>query len=121
MPKKRRGTALVEFALTLPLLLSMLIGIVDIAFLYNHQLLLTNAAREGARLGALGRDATQIQAAVTSYLTASGYTPLPPPGDIVVGLNGGMADVTVRSTVPFLFAASGPPVTIRAVARMRRE
>jgi Flp pilus assembly protein TadG len=121
MPKKRRGTALVEFALTLPLLLSLLIGIVDVAFLYNHQLMLTNAAREGARVGALGRDATQIQSAITAYLTTAGYKPLPPQSDIVVALNGGMADVTVRSTVPFLFAASGPAVTIRAVARMRRE
>lgn len=121
MPKKRRGTALVEFAITLPLLLSMLMGIVDVAFLYNHQLMLTNAAREGARVGALGRDAAQIQEAVTSYLTTSGYTPLPPTSDIVVALDSGMADVSVRSTVPFLFAVSGPPVTIRAIARMRRE
>jgi hypothetical protein len=38
-----------------------------------------------------------------------------------VSLAGGMATVTIDSTVPCLFAASGPPITMRAVAKMRRE
>ena len=45
-----RGAALVEFALTLPLLLVVIAGIVDFAFLFQRYEVVTNAAREGARL-----------------------------------------------------------------------
>jgi Flp pilus assembly protein TadG len=44
------GAALVEFALTLPLLLVVIAGIVDFAFLFQRYEVVTNAAREGARL-----------------------------------------------------------------------
>lgn len=43
---------LLEFGLTLPLILVMLVGIMDFANAYNLKQKLTNAAREGARLGA---------------------------------------------------------------------
>jgi Flp pilus assembly protein TadG len=48
--RRRRGQALVEFALVLPLLLLLLVGLFDLGravFAYNT---LTNAAREGARI-----------------------------------------------------------------------
>ncbi len=43
---------LLEFGLTLPLILVMLVGIMDFARAYTLKQKLTNAAREGARLGA---------------------------------------------------------------------
>jgi hypothetical protein len=43
-----RGQSLVEVALTLPLLLVILIGIVDIGRIYTTKLAVTNAAREAA-------------------------------------------------------------------------
>jgi hypothetical protein len=48
-----RGAALVEFALALPLLLVVIGGIVDFGFLFQRYEVLTNAAREGARLASL--------------------------------------------------------------------
>ena len=44
-----RGAAAVEFALVLPLLLLLVLGIIEFSRLYNIQISLTNAAREGAR------------------------------------------------------------------------
>lgn len=47
------GAAMVEFAIIAPLLFALIFGIIDfgrVFFLYNN---LTNAAREGARLGAV--------------------------------------------------------------------
>ena len=48
-----RGAALVEFALVLPLLLVIIGGIVDFGFLFQRYEVVTNAAREGARLASL--------------------------------------------------------------------
>ncbi len=48
-----RGAALVEFALVLPLLLVIIGGIVDFGFLFQRYEVVTNAAREGARLAVL--------------------------------------------------------------------
>lgn len=48
-----RGAALVEFALVLPLLLVVIAGIVDFGFLFQRYEVVTNAAREGARLASL--------------------------------------------------------------------
>ena len=45
----RRGQALVEFALVVPILLLLLLGIVDFARAWNVYEVLTDAAREGAR------------------------------------------------------------------------
>lgn len=46
------GAELLEFALVLPLLVVMLVGILDFAHAYNIKQKLANAARAGARVGA---------------------------------------------------------------------
>jgi Flp pilus assembly protein TadG len=117
----RKGTALVEMALVTPILIGLLTGVTDLGYLYNHRLVLTNAAREGARVGALGRTEAQVRAAVVAYMQDSGYKPLPAGKDIDVDLDADMAAVTVDSTVPCLFASTGPAITMRASAKMRRE
>jgi len=50
-----RGATAVEFALLLPLLLVIVLGIVDFGRALNAQITLTQAAREGVRLAALGQ------------------------------------------------------------------
>ena len=47
----RRGQSLVEFALVLLPLFMILLGIIQFGFVFNAYVTLTNAAREGARLG----------------------------------------------------------------------
>lgn len=52
-PDRGRGQSLVEFALVVPLLLLLLLGIVQFGFIFNSYVTLTNAAREGAREGTI--------------------------------------------------------------------
>jgi Flp pilus assembly protein TadG len=56
-----RGQALVEFAIVLPLLLLLLLGIVDFARAWNVYEVLTDAAREGARIAVVDQPATTEQ------------------------------------------------------------
>jgi Flp pilus assembly protein TadG len=70
-----RGTAAVEFALVLPILLLILFGIIDFGRALNAQIELTGAAREGARLAALGYSNAAVQArAVAAAPSLSGVT-----------------------------------------------
>ncbi len=56
----RRGTASVEFALVLPLLLALLFGIIEFGFLFKDQLSIQQSAREGARVAAVGRLVSEV-------------------------------------------------------------
>ncbi len=51
--KNESGIAAVEFALVLPLLLLVLFGTIEFGILMYDQSVITNAAREGARWGAV--------------------------------------------------------------------
>jgi len=50
---KDLGQSLVELALILPVLMLILMGIVDFGRAFNARIIITNAAREGARYGAM--------------------------------------------------------------------
>jgi Flp pilus assembly protein TadG len=47
-----RGAALVEFALVLPLIMALILGLLTGGSAYNRKLSMTNAVREGSRFGA---------------------------------------------------------------------
>ena len=49
MKRSERGANLVEFAIVLPLLVLILAGMVDVGHAFNSYMVITNAAREGAR------------------------------------------------------------------------
>ena len=64
------AAAMVEFAIVAPLLFALLFGIIDfgrVFFLYNN---LTNAAREGARLGAVLMTASCAAGTQTTVINA---------------------------------------------------
>ena len=85
--KNERGSALIEVALTLPLLLLVAAGIFEFGRAYQTQQVLTNAVREGARVAVLPNQPTGAAATrVTTYLT-NGQLP-----------NAGTATVTVTAT-----------------------
>ena len=50
---RRRATALVEFAIVAPMLFTILFGIVEYGYVYMVRQTMTNAAREGCRVGIL--------------------------------------------------------------------
>src|SRR5215469_1466636 len=62
-----RGAAAIEFALLFPLLMLIVFGTIDFGRALNAQITLTQAAREGARLDALGNPnvSAETQAAAT--------------------------------------------------------
>ena len=65
----RSGAAAVEFALVLPLFLAIVLGIVEFGRAMMVGQLVTNAAREGARLAVLnGATNDQVEAAVLDNL-----------------------------------------------------
>ena len=58
---QRAGTATVEFALVVPLLLVLLLGIVEFGLLFENFIIAKNAVREAARAGALGAGTSEIE------------------------------------------------------------
>lgn len=65
-PGPRWGTATVELALVLPVVLLMLFGIVEMGLLFKDHLMNQQAVREGARAAALGAVPAQVVSAVSS-------------------------------------------------------
>lgn len=63
---RRRGVALLEFALVVPVLLAMALGIIDFGKLERETLVISNATREGARAAALGQSTPTIRARILS-------------------------------------------------------
>jgi len=107
-----RGAALVEFALTLPLLLVVIAGIVDFGFVFQRYEVITNAAREGARLASLPEyqtNTTMIQDRVRAYvqqglsLSNAGLNAVVPASNVVVAntpftVTSGSTTYTVQAT-----------------------
>jgi Flp pilus assembly protein TadG len=135
--KCERGAELVEFALVFPTLLLVMLGIIDFGFLFQHYEVVTNAAREGARVAILpGYTDGDVQARVSQYITAGGLTgttttTVGAPQTITVGSQCiTVRPVTVSYDHEFLFL--GPIVglmggsgftnkTLRATSSMRTE
>ena len=107
----RRGAALVEFTLILPLLVTLAIGIVQFGLLLNGYIMLTDATAAGARKLAVSRggntpytDArTQVQTAA-ARLTAASLT-------ITLAVNGTNCgnDATCKTA---LTSAQGQPASV---------
>ncbi|NKE62792.1 pilus assembly protein [Lentzea sp. PSKA42] len=94
-----RGAAAVEFALVLPILLLLMCGIVDFGRALHAQVVLTQAAREGARLAALGEPDT-----VTRTLDAAGTLSAVAVDVTACPTNLVAADAVVTVTHEFTFA-----------------
>jgi Flp pilus assembly protein TadG len=69
--KRQQGQTLVEFALVMPILILILFGILEFGRIFFSYIVITNAAREGARAGAVGKPDAEI---ITTVFDAS---PLP--------------------------------------------
>jgi Flp pilus assembly protein TadG len=70
-----RGQAIIEMALTLPLLLLVVLGIFDFGLMFQKYEVVTNAAREGARVGVLPEySIADAQNRALQYLSVGGLT-----------------------------------------------
>ncbi len=104
------GAALIEFAIVLPLMLLVLFGTIDFGLLFQRYQVVTNAAREGARIAVLpGYSDADIQARVAQFLTAGGLNEapiVPPPVRTPTPLPGGQCINVVSVTVDYPYAYS---------------
>jgi Flp pilus assembly protein TadG len=134
-----RGTALLEAALTLPLLLLLAVSIFEFGRAFQTWEVLTNAAREGARVAVLPDSTTAgTEARARAYLDAgalvgSSATVTVTATTIPIGVGTASAK-QVRVDYPFQFmvlqpvaslivngTALGTPITMSASAEMRNE
>ena len=109
---QQRGSAVVEFALILPILLAVLVGGIDASLALYDKAVITNASREGARAGIVARNPmltdAQIQAVVNQYaqsVVSFGAHPAQPTVLIQKGSLSG--DATLRVTVSYTFQGMG--------------
>jgi Flp pilus assembly protein TadG len=96
-----RGAELIEFAFALPVLLLVFAGIIDFGLLFQRYEVVTNAAREGARIASLpGYTNADVTARVNAYIT-----------------NGIAASATATTTVTdvSIAVATGPAVQAKQV------
>ena len=110
-----RGQAIIELALTLPLLLLIVLGIFDFGLMFQKYEVVTNAAREGARVGVLpGYSTADAQARAVQYLAVGGLTGTPrtPPCGGAIVLNRPCASAAVATT---LITGSDPPKTVEQI------
>lgn len=81
----RDGQSLVEFALVLPLILLLIMGVVDFGrgiFAFNE---VSNAAREGGRTGIVNQTLTDIRSRAAAQAIALGIPTSPPASCPVLG------------------------------------
>lgn len=112
-----RGQAALEFALSLPIVVVVLLGIVQVAVVVRNEIALELAAREAARAAAVAED--RVGAATRAATRAVAL-----PVAVAVDVDGTDVTVTVAVTdptdVPLIGWAIGP-VTSRATATMALE
>jgi|SRR5215211_4473819 len=123
-PDTERGTAAVEFALVLPLVLIVALGVVQAGLLLRDRLLVEAAARAAARAAAVQDDASAIRSAA---LTAAPSLD----GAAVelsverVGLRGDPVTVSLRYAaavrVPFVEWLFGSSVAMATSTTSRQE
>jgi len=116
-----RGAAAVEFALVLPVLIILLLGLVEFSRVFNVQISLSNAAREGARTMAIENDAGVARDSAVS--AAPSINPAVSAGQITVDpapcAEGDTVIVTIDYSVDLLtgFFGAEIPLTGRGVMR----
>ena len=74
--RRQRGTVLMEFALTLPLLVLIIMVVLEGSSLVRTHQVLNNAAREGARLAVQtpGITSSDVSTEVVAYASQNGVT-----------------------------------------------
>jgi Flp pilus assembly protein TadG len=140
--RSQRGATALEFAITVPLILLIAVGIFEFGRAYQTWQVLTNAAREGARVAvAAGSTDADVELAVRQYMRA-GQLPNAATAPVVLNRRVPVGSATgssatgsqVTISYPFDFivlnpaahlvtpdSTTGAPLTMSAVAIMRNE
>jgi Flp pilus assembly protein TadG len=128
---RRRGAALVESAIVMPLVILMVFGVIEYGWMFLKSQQISNACRTGARAGArYGATAGTVTSAVSTSMTNDGFTSgqysvTLTPSD-PTSLSPGQS-LTVQITVPYSNIAAinialiPTPTNLRASVVMARE
>lgn len=132
-----RGQSLVELAVVLPVLLLLVIGMVEFARAWMFQQVITNIAREGARLAVIPTsNQAMVQARVDALLTAASINPASATVNLTICTGVGCTGTSdiVQVQVPYSFTLVGPianfvcggcgalsSITLSSTADMRNE
>jgi len=119
--RRTEGATAVEFAIVLPILLLIVGGIMDIGHAYHELHVVNEAAREGARVAAVGGTSQEITTAITNFGNQLNYTVVPSPP---VSTQNVRVDVTnsVQLFTPIISAFfPSNPFIVRGTTIMRVE
>ncbi len=115
------GAAAVEFALVLPILVMLLFGIMQFGIVYDAQITVDHAAREGARMAAVGGNVAGAVAAQTTGLDASKVS-LTGPTLKNDATRGDYYEVTVKYAYTLDIPLWGTKsLSLQSTAQMRKE
>ena len=135
--KGEKGAALLEAAITVPIILLISVGIFEFGRAYQTWQVLTNAAREGARVAVIaGTSDAEVESAVRRYMTIGSLSkattaPVLLNRNVALGSSTG-SQVTINYPFQFMVlnpvarlvvrsSTLGTPLTMSAVAVMRNE
>jgi Flp pilus assembly protein TadG len=140
LTRNERGAALLETAVTLPIILLISVGIFEFGRAYQTWQVLTNAAREGARVAVIaGTTDDQVRTAVRAYMIAGNLAPDATINAVPVDVDrtrplGDWTGSAITISYPFEFivlnpvirlidsdSTTGAPLTMSAFAIMRNE
>ena len=121
---RERGSAAVEFALLLPILLLLLLAFVQVGVIARDSLVLTQASRAGAREAAVQGSRDAVDQAVRAAAVGLDHDRI----SVVAtwsGARGAPVTVDVAYEAPVASLLAGwllpPTVSLRASATMRQE
>lgn len=116
-PRSRRtrddaGQSVAEFAIVLPVLLALVVGIFEFGRSWNAQQVITNAAREGARravIPSISQDS--VRNTIANYLASANLDPAL--GAVTIDDGSGVGTpATVTLSYPYEFRFLGPIVDL---------
>jgi len=135
--RNQRGAALIETAITIPLVLLVAVAIFEFGRAYQTWQVLTNAAREGARVAVLeAYTDDQVRTIVRNYMVGGSLPNASTAGITIVRNEPFMSNTASRITVdyPFQFMVLNPvanmvrggtslgaPLTMHSSSMMRNE
>ena len=124
--RDEHGAAAVEFAMIVPLLLVLVLGIAEFGHAFQVQGTLSAAAREGARVMALQNDPAAARAAVRDAaptldpaVTDAQITVTPQTGCPITSTTAQNVRVTVAYPMPFLTDFFGASIGLTGTGVMR--
>jgi Flp pilus assembly protein TadG len=137
--RNQRGAALLEAAITIPIILLISVGIFEFGRAYQTWQVLTNAAREGARIAIInGNTDDNVRDTVRNYMSGGRLTGVDAAtvsinrNVAVAGWGSGGSQVTINYPFQFIVlngvarlvqsdSNAGQPLTMQSVALMRNE